>query len=151
MNTIYLYVTGKIKQKKLFISAYFFLLKNIEILDFENLFIKSLPVMMAIYGRPGEIGCRPSSSRALIELISVDESSRTHHQISYDKNDDYEWTNSSSSMVIYNSRRGFLLPNLTNDHYICRVYLTKFIEESSFNITSDDNIVIHFTSLLIIF
>ncbi|KAH7639531.1 vascular endothelial growth factor receptor kdr-like [Dermatophagoides farinae] len=123
LNTIYLYVT-----------------------DFENLFIKSVPVMMAIYGRPGEIGCRPSSSRALIELISVDESSRTHHQISYDKNDDYEWTNSSSSMVIYNSRRGFLLPNLTNDHYICRVYLTKFIEESSFNITSDDNIVIHFTN-----
>ena len=52
--------------------------------------------MMAIYGRPGEINCRPTSSLAMIELFSVDGSTRKHYSISY-KQIDYEWTNSSLS------------------------------------------------------
>nr|XP_027194176.1 uncharacterized protein LOC113788910 [Dermatophagoides pteronyssinus] len=127
-NTIYLFVT-----------------------DYENLFVKSVPVMMAIYGRPGEINCRPTSSLAMIELFSVDGSTRKHYSISY-KQIDYEWTNSSlssfsTSMVIYNSRRGFLLSNITNDHYICRIHLSRFeSNHSAINITSDDNIIIHYTN-----
>lgn len=112
--------------------------------------------MMAIYGRPGEINCRPTSSLAMIELFSVDGSTRKHYSISY-KQIDYEWTNSSlssfsTSMVIYNSRRGFLLSNITNDHYICRIHLSRFeSNHSAINITSDDNIIIHYTSMLIIY
>lgn len=160
-NSIYLFVTGNWIYSLLNENS--FIVFIFKLLDYENLFVKSMPIMMGIYGQNGEISCRLSSSKAIINLIEINEETGIERELNFTNQSSMVGTHSLETIltgnnnsifnlnkfITYNPRRGFWLPNITNERFICRANLIRPENEYSTNMTqvsADNNIIIHYTS-----
>lgn len=102
--------------------------------DRENLFVKSIPILSAIYGRPIDLGCRPASSKAKISLFTFNSSTGERIEL-------------PSNRTEFNPKRGFSLSNLTDDRFICRAELDIPIQkELPDKITQDYAVMIQYTN-----
>lgn len=117
--------------------------------DADSLFVKSIPILTAIYGRSCEIDCRPSSSLTTLKLFKIDSSSRKHIQLAYSLDlqtiNHHPLSVADDAPIVFNYRKGFFIRNITEDKFICQAHLT--IAQSGVDRTSDQNVIIHYTSL----
>lgn len=123
----------------------------------DNLFVKSIPILTAIHGRPAELGCRPASSLVNMSLYRIDPITRQHIALPYrmiaddgvgvrmaGHNDDED----PAMITTYSRRRGFHLGNITDDKFICRAHLVvrDAVNNAILNRSADHNVLVTYTS-----
>jgi len=116
-------------------------------LDPDNLFVKSMPILTAIYNRSIEIACRSSSSQSKVSLFRVDSTTGKRIELQYvlaNEPDDSSAAHLSRrpTLVEFNPKRGFFLPSITDDRFICRAELPEASK------TSEHVLIIQYTSRL---